>query len=238
MVGFNCTQPPFDNPKVRQAFNWALNRKRFTDQVLKGIVSPFSLPWPTSSGAYEAGKANYYSYDLDKAGALLKEAGVSNLETTLLLNTGLQELIDFAPIYQADLASVGVKMKIQVVEVAAWIDAVNTLKYNAVYASTGSFSQLRSPSIMFTSGPVWGPTMNNTGFEDAHYTDLVNQSGLAVDPAQQKQIYSQLNDVLLDQTFVTPLAPNPPRETFRSAVKGLGYSAHEGFVYTSAYLDS
>jgi peptide/nickel transport system substrate-binding protein len=237
VVGFNCTVSPFDNPRVRQAFNWALDRKRFTDQILKGIVSPFSLPWPKSSGAYEEAKANAYTFDLDKAGALLKDAGVTSLETTFLLNTGLQELIDFAPIYQADLATIGVKLKIQVVEVAAWIDAVNSLKYNAVYASTGSFSQLRSPSILFTSGPVWGPLTNNTGYHNDRYTDLVNQSGLEVDPVRQKQIYAQLNDMLLDQTFVTPMAPNPPRVVLRSGVKGVTYSAHEGFVYTSAWLD-
>jgi peptide/nickel transport system substrate-binding protein len=238
VVGFNCTVPPFDNPKVRQAFNWALDRKRFTDQNLKGIVSPLSLPWPKSSGAYEESKANAYSFNLDKAGALLKDAGVTGLETTLLLNTGLQELIDFGPIYQADLAKIGVNLKIQVVEVAAWIEAVNTLKYNAVYASTGSFAQLRSPSILFTSGPVWGPLMNNTGYRNDRYTDLVSQAGLEVDPAKQKQIFAQLNDMLLDQTFVTPLAPNPPRVALRGTVKGVTYSAHEGFVYTGAWLEN
>jgi peptide/nickel transport system substrate-binding protein len=237
-VGFNCTVPPFDNPKVRQAFNWALNRQRFTDQILKGIVKPFSLPWPASSGAYEADKANHYTFDLDKAGALLREAGVTGLETTLLLNTGLQELVEFAPIYQADLASIGVKLSIQVVEVAAWISAVNTLQYNAVYASTGSFAQLRSPNILFSSGPVWGPQQNNTGFRSDQYAALVTQAGSEVDPAKQKQIYSQLNDLLLDQTFVTTLAPNPPRETFRAEVKNISYSAHEGFVYTTAGLAS
>jgi hypothetical protein len=44
--------------------------------------------------------------------------------------------------------------------------------------------------------------------------------------------------MLIDQTFVTPLAPNPPRETFRSSVKGVTYSAHEGFVYNTAWLAS
>ena len=80
--------------------------------------------------------------------------------------------------------------------------------------------------------------MNNTGFRDDRYTALVNQAGLEVDPAKQKQIYSQLNDMLLEQSFVTPLAPNPPRETFRATVKGLTYSAHEGFVYNTATVQT
>jgi hypothetical protein len=42
---------------------------------------------------------------------------------------------------------------------------------------------------------------------------------LEVDPAKQKQIFAQLNSMLLDQTFVT-------------------YSAHEGFVDTGAWLDN
>jgi peptide/nickel transport system substrate-binding protein len=197
-----------------------------------------SLPWPSSSPAYEADKSSHYTFDLDKASALLSDTGVTNLETTLLLNTGLREPIDFAPIYQADLASIGVRLAIQVVEVAAWINAVNALQYNAVYASTGSLAQLRSPRILFGSGPVWGPTQNNTGFCSDQYTMLANQADLEVDPAKQKQIYSQLNDLLLDQTFVTTLAPNPPRETFRAAVKNITHSEHEGFVFNTTTLAS
>ena len=45
------TQAPFDNKVVRQAMNYALDRKRFADTVLQGTVTPKALPWPQSSPA-------------------------------------------------------------------------------------------------------------------------------------------------------------------------------------------
>ena len=44
-MGVNTLFPPTDNKLVRQALSYAADRKRFTDQIFKGIVRPLSLPW-------------------------------------------------------------------------------------------------------------------------------------------------------------------------------------------------
>ena len=74
LFGLNLGIPPLDDKRVRQALNYALDRKRFADTFLFGTGVPESLPWPPSSPAFEAAKQNFYAFDLDKAAALA-EAG-------------------------------------------------------------------------------------------------------------------------------------------------------------------
>ena len=90
-MGVNTLFPPTDNKLVRQALNYAADRKRFTDQIFKGIVRPLTLPWDPSSLAYEASKENYYTFDLDKARSLLDQAGVTSAELDFLASPNTPE---------------------------------------------------------------------------------------------------------------------------------------------------
>jgi peptide/nickel transport system substrate-binding protein len=78
VVAFNTTQPPFDNKQVRQAFNHAIDRKRFADTVLIGTGEPRNLPWAPQSPAYDASKNTRYAYDPEKAKSLLAQAGLAS----------------------------------------------------------------------------------------------------------------------------------------------------------------
>ena len=82
--GINVTQPPYDNKKVRQAFNHAIDRKRYAESLMQGLVKPLALFWSPTSTAYDEAKNAGLPFDLDKARSLLNEAGVSSLEADLL----------------------------------------------------------------------------------------------------------------------------------------------------------
>jgi ABC-type transport system substrate-binding protein len=56
------------------------------------------------------------------------------------------------------------------------------------------------------------------------------------DAAKQKAIYSQLNDILLDGSFIIPLTASPTTLATRPNVHRILSSAHDGFVYTDAWL--
>ncbi|WP_320537363.1 ABC transporter substrate-binding protein [Pseudarthrobacter sp. IC2-21] len=66
---------PLGNVKVRQAINYAFDRKTILEQVLLGQGTPTSQPFGKESGAWTEELENYYSYDPAKAKQLLKEAG-------------------------------------------------------------------------------------------------------------------------------------------------------------------
>ncbi|MBV9132757.1 MAG: ABC transporter substrate-binding protein, partial [Chloroflexi bacterium] len=113
VIGVNTTLPPTDNKLVRQALNYAIDRKRIVDTVYKGTGTAEDLPWESNSLAYDVTKNNAYAFDLDKAKSLLSQAGVSNLEFDLVTTTGTQETDQLAQLYQASLASLGIKLNIK-----------------------------------------------------------------------------------------------------------------------------
>jgi peptide/nickel transport system substrate-binding protein len=91
---FNLTRPPFDNPKVRKAFNMAINRKRIVEDILNnqafGPANYGFIP-PTFSG-YDNTKIKGYEYNVVEAKKLLAEAGYPNGRAfppvKIILNSG------------------------------------------------------------------------------------------------------------------------------------------------------
>ncbi|MBW8856740.1 MAG: peptide ABC transporter, partial [Bradyrhizobium sp.] len=74
-IFLNWAKPPFDNIKVRQAFNFAIDRVSFVKAALAGLAEPAYMNLPKSHWAYDKSVAELYPYDPDKARKLLAEAG-------------------------------------------------------------------------------------------------------------------------------------------------------------------
>ena len=236
VIGLNTLNAPFDNKKVRQAMNYAFDRQRFTDTATYGSATPSSLMWRQGSPAYEAAKANAYVFDLNRARALLQEAGVAQTEIDCLLVTSTEGGIA-CQIYQADLAKLGIKMNIRVLETAAWLDQVNNRKYSGLYWSGASYGQL-APGSTFGGTKAWDPFNNNQGFQSDLYAQLVTAAGTEVDPVKQKQIYAQINDLILDESFAFVVSSSPQIMLTTTKVHGLQTTYHSSFAFTSAWLDS
>jgi ABC-type transport system substrate-binding protein len=77
MIGLNSSEPPFDNPLVRQAFSYAFDRERFISGLLKGNALPAFGPLPPGMPGY-SGELQGYEYDPERARALLAEAGYAD----------------------------------------------------------------------------------------------------------------------------------------------------------------
>jgi peptide/nickel transport system substrate-binding protein len=234
-IGWNVLNPPIDQKLVRQALNYALNRPRFTETLLLGFGEPKSLPWLPNSPAYEADKKNFYAFDLDRARALLKQAGVGSFETEILVGPDFPELHDFAQIFQADLAKIGVALAIKRVESAAFFDAINNRKYAGMYMIVTGRTQLQPGSVLFGAG--LNPNVNNSGFKSDRYTQLVSATAAETDSRRAKQIFSELNDLLLDEAFCLALSARSPRLLVRNSVHDLGFTLHDGYDWTSVTVD-
>jgi peptide/nickel transport system substrate-binding protein len=226
---------PFDNKKVRQAMNFAVDRKRFVDTILGGVGAAESLPWNNAQPAFEPTKQNLYAFDLDKARALLADAGVSGLECDFLANPVNDQTSGFAQIYQSDLAKIGVKMNIKNVDGATWLDQVNNRKFNGVYFASGNYFNL-SPSTALTNGRAFSPDLNNSGFKNDQYAKLINTAASETDLAKAKATYAQLNDLLLDESFVFLITVSPPTLLAKTTVQGIAWTAHESPWYATTWM--
>src|SRR5581483_11217888 len=126
-VAADVTVPPLDKKEVRQAINSAINRDRFVQTVGRGISEPSNLPWPKGSPAYDAALDSTIHFDLERAKALLAQAGVgTGLELPITFNTQVTatngKLVE---LLQADLATIGVKLAVKSLENTVFQQTLN-----------------------------------------------------------------------------------------------------------------
>src|SRR5206468_4840158 len=122
--------------------------------------------------------------------------------------------------YQADLAKVGVKLNIKVTEAATWIDQVNNAKYNGIYFSGDNNAHV-NPGTLWSSSPGWRPVpSNNSGWKNDKWTQLVTGLVTEPDPAKQKALIPQINDFVLDQTWIFAISSNPAILVSTSKLQG------------------
>ncbi|MBG2241985.1 ABC transporter substrate-binding protein, partial [Klebsiella pneumoniae] len=137
-VTMKTTLPPFDNLKVRQAVNMAVNKDRIV-RIINGRAAPANQPLPPAMPGYDKAYQGF-SYDPAKAKQLLSEAGFPNGFATELyvMNTDPQPRI--AQSIQQDLAKVGIHASIK------------SLAQANVIAAGGSASQA---PMVWSGGMAW-----------------------------------------------------------------------------------
>jgi len=236
-LAFNVTVPPFDNKKVRQAFNYAFDRKRFTEQIYLGTAVPSALPWSASSPGYDADKAKAYAFDLDKARALLAEAGVSSLELDIIGISNAYPLVEtFMQAYQADLAKLNIKLNIKTMEAAQWLDQANNAKYNGMYYSGDNNAHV-NPATLWSGSPGWRPLpKNNSGWDNQRWKDYVASLSVETDAARQKSLIAEMNDFALDESWVFPISSQPSILMSNNRLQGVVPTMHNGYYYDNAWF--
>jgi peptide/nickel transport system substrate-binding protein len=236
-VAANGTMPPTDNKLFRQALNYAIDRQRWTDTVLHGVVgAPQDLPYPASSPAFDATKANMYTFDLDKARSLLSSSGVSNPTIDLTYATAgyASEYAQLAQIYQSDLAQIGVTASIKPVDNPTFGALNSKLNYNGAILSAGAYANVSEPSATFSIG---GPTWTQQGtWKDPTWMQLVGQAATEPDTSKRKAIYNQMNDIILDQSLVMPISLYPNISIAGSRVHDLRIDRSNRLTYTEMWL--
>jgi peptide/nickel transport system substrate-binding protein len=237
----NATVPPTDNKQVRQAINYAIDRKRFADTVLKSFGGDAQdLPWSPVSPAWDASKNNVYTFDLDRARSRLDDSGVSNLQCDIAWATAgfSSEYASLAAILQSDFASIGIKTDLKPQDNAPFTAAGNGLtpSYNGIRLSAGAFANLAEASSQFTLSRTYGYLSNLAGFYDDHYKALVQSASTEPDASRRKQLYGEINDFLLDASYSMAICPYPDMLIMRKNVRGLGYATSLEWTLRSAWL--
>ncbi len=122
---FNCEKEPFNDPKVRQAINYCIDRQEILDIVAggRGEITGSNVS-PRFAKYFSEEAKNYYNKDIDKAKALLKEAGIDELEFTIKVPSNYVFHVDTAQVIEQQLKKAGIVAMIEQVDWAAWLDEV------------------------------------------------------------------------------------------------------------------
>jgi peptide/nickel transport system substrate-binding protein len=237
----NATVPPTDNKQVRQAINYAIDRKRFAQTILKGFAGdPQDLPWSPLSPAWDASKNAVYTFDLDRARSLLNAAGVTDLHFDIAWATAgfSSEYQSLATILQGDLASIGIKTDLKPQDNAVFTAAGSGLTptYNGVRLSAGAFANLSEASSQFTLSRTYGSLSNLAGFYDDRFKTLAAAASTQPDANQRKMLYGEINDFLLDASYSMAICAYPDMLIMRNNVRELGYATSLEWTLRSAWL--
>jgi peptide/nickel transport system substrate-binding protein len=230
----NPTIAPFDDKRARQALNYAIDRKRIVDQLLQGVGTPYDLPWPPGSPAYEADKIAVYDHDLDKARALFTDAGMVGTSFEMLATNTNAIYGSLLEIVQNDLKSIGVNMQVTQMDIAAMLGRMNAHQFQA-YLAGDNWSNFE-PITPLSADASLNYRVNNADFHDDTYTRLVSSAAMEPDAVKRKQLYSQINDVLLDQSFDIIMASNIIRATTSANLEGIGHRRNDFFTFTDAWF--
>jgi glutathione transport system substrate-binding protein len=209
-VAMNETRKPFDNPKVREALNYAINKQALAKVAYNGYAEP--LPAVVPPGVEFSFKTGPWPYDVAKAKQLLKEAGYPNgFETELWSiynHTTAQKVIQFL---QQQLAQVGVKAKIRALEAGQRVQLVEAVQkpeestsqmiYAGWSASTGEADWALRP--LLGSG-AWPPRGVNYGYYKSDALDRDLAAALASNDKEKKaQLYKDAQQqVWKDQPWI------------------------------------
>jgi peptide/nickel transport system substrate-binding protein len=205
-VMMNVTKEPFTNKKVRQAIAYAIDRQRIARTAYPGGEGEVAcLAWPGTHWANDAALAGSCAFDLDKAKALLAEAGLANgFKTTI--NAAVAEYApgskEAAQILQEDLKKIGVEMEITVYEAAEARKKIFDSDFDMLMHQYSAASA--DPSFNFP-GRTFGPGKDSfSKFDSPELAKLVSDAGSEMDLDKRKARYADLEKYILDESYAVP----------------------------------
>ena len=159
LIYINCSRPPLDDKRIRQALNLAIDRDAFNKVATAGLGEPAQTVLPRRHWAHDAQAASMYPHDIDRARKLMAEAGFANgLE--LHSNTASDPFTtQRMEIIAAQLGKIGIRIKHTVGSLAqsnqTWNDGVGDIRLTAWTGRADpsvTFASLYSPEGFFNRG--------------------------------------------------------------------------------------
>jgi peptide/nickel transport system substrate-binding protein len=180
------------DPRVREAFELALDRDGIVQVVMEGEAT-VGNQWVAPDNPYYAKNVPIPKRDVARAKALLAEAGVPNPTVTLMTPT-TSDAQKIAQVVQAMVKDAGFDVKIQSTEFATSLDLADKGQYEAYVLA---WSGRADPDGNIYSFDACKQPLNYAGYCKQEIDDLLNKSRTAGDLAERKKAYDQIAAVVL-----------------------------------------
>ena len=194
LVGMNTSKAPFDNPKVREALNYALNRGEIVQAALFGAGVPGG-PLSPALKDYAVDTKDFacYAHSKDKAQALLKDAGVTGPVAITLLVLPRQDIKDIAQVVQQQLNNAGFKVELKTPELGAFVQDWRNSNFDA-FVSTNAGSP--EPDDYFFRTFKTGGSTNVFKYTNAEIDKLLDEGRSATAMPARKAAYEKVQKLL------------------------------------------
>lgn len=190
----NNNVKPFDNEKVRQAISYAIPYDQLINDVMYGQAKEMkSAVASNTPGFTDAGYV--YEYNLDKAKELLKEAGYAEgFSFDFTLGSGFDDWEYDAVLIQAELAKIGVKMNINKVARAQFLEQQkegNLVSYISKWTSFVNDPGYHLGFLLYGQG-----SSNYIHYNNAEVNQLWEEAGAEPDQAKRNELYMKAQEII------------------------------------------
>ncbi len=204
-VAFNQSKAPFNDTRVRQAMNYAVNKQAIVDNLLQGTGTLAINPLPPVVWSY-TDDIQRYDYNPEKAKELLAEAGYPDGFACSFWvpesGSGMQQPVAMGTAIQADLKAVGIDCEIQTFEWGTYLDKVIVPPEQAEYdlfemSWIGDNGDPDNHLYILLSGEQWPPAGYNMGFyKNDKVDELLREARTTLDRARRTELYQEAQKLI------------------------------------------
>jgi peptide/nickel transport system substrate-binding protein len=210
-LGYNLKNQLFADKRVRQALSYAINKDEIISGVLLGLGKPATGPYKPGTWAYN-GNVKIYNYNPHKARELLKEAGWQNVNSDGILekdgklfvfeivtNQGNETRQKCAEIIQRQLAEVGIKVKIRILEWAAFVnDFITKRRFDAVIMGWTIPSDPDAYDVWHSSKTA-PEELNFISYKNLEADEMLERGRSTFNQRERKKYYDRFQEILAEE---------------------------------------
>lgn len=254
-MGFNLKRKPFDDLRVRQAINYAIDKQEIIDGVLLGLGEPVASPYKPGT-RWSNPSLQPYPYDPNKARALLREAGFADTDgdgilekdgkpfSFEILTNQNKEREMTAVLIQRRLKEVGIEVNIRVLEWASFLGRfIKPKQFDAVVLGWSLSLDPDQYGIWHSSQQAPGQ-FNFISYSNPQADKLLEAGRVELNPDKRMKIYHAFSKILLEDSPVVYLSAGYGLSAIHKRVKGIstpapaagiGHNTYEWFIPKAYY---
>lgn len=232
-LGYNLKNKRFRDKRIRQAISYAIDKQEIIDGVLMGLGKIATAPYKPGAWYYNP-DVKRYPYDPKRARQLLAEAGWLDsdgdgildkkgrqFQFTIITNQGNELRQKTAEIIQHRLRDVGIRVKIRIIEWAAFLkEFVNKKKFDAVILGWSGSIDPDAYNVWHSSKT--GPEEYNfISYKNLEVDELLEKGRHTFDLEERKRYYFRFQEILAEEQPYTFLYISEALPTVSSRFYGI-----------------
>lgn len=247
--GFLCSQAPFNNAKVRQAFCYAINREQIADKILQGdaMAANYGMVPPCMNG-YDSKSITGFTFDAEKARKLLAEAGYPGgkgfPEITLQINSGGGDRnILTAEYVGSQLREVlNINVRIETVPFGQNLEAIESGKvqfwriaWYADYPDPETFLTTLYGSHVPADAAEKSP-LNSSRYISPRFDSLFTAAVNEANPTKRAQLFAMADQHAMNEAAIMPIYYEQNDRLVNKNVRGLDINQMEFRDFTRVWF--
>lgn len=198
-IGFNVDKKPFDDIRVRQAINYAIDAEGIIDAVMEGVGAQANGPLGPNVWASNQ-NLEPYGFDVEKAKELLADAGYPDGFKTTIWTNDNQTRMDIAEIVQNQLKAIDIEVEVQVVEWGAYLDGTANGEHDMFIL--GWVTVTGDPDYglyaLFHSSQ-FGDAGNRTFYANEKLDSLLDEARKSADSDSREAAYMEAQEIVRNE---------------------------------------